>query len=235
MLDLLLVLTPISLVDSTSILPFGLVVLAVLLSGPRPYLASLSFLLGTALSYFAAGILIVTGLGNVLERASAALLHWWKNPSAVDYVLGILVGIALIVFGYRWSVARQEKAKRKKVAPGVTPNQAFLLGAGTTIAGLWGALPYFAAIDQILKADLSTAEAVIALAYYNLIFISLLFLLVVFRAVAGTGADALFETVNRLFPVWGKRVVIALMLLLGAVFVADGVGFFLGRPLIPVN
>ncbi|UCE01885.1 MAG: GAP family protein [Candidatus Latescibacterota bacterium] len=235
MLDLLLVLTPISLIDSTSILAFGLVVLAVLLSGPRPYLASSSFLLGTALSYFAAGVLIVMGLGGAIGRVSAALVHWWKNPSTSDYVLGILVGSALMVFGYRGSVARQRKAKQKEVAPDVTPKQAFLLGAGTTIAGLWGALPYFAAIDQILKADLSTAEAVIALAYYNVVFVALLFLLVLFRAVAGQRADALFDTVNRLLAVWGKRAVIALMLLLGAVLVADGFGFFLGRPLIPVE
>lgn len=235
MFDLLLVLTPISLIDSTSAIPFAVVVLAVLMSAPKPYVGSVSFLLGMTLSYFAAGVLIVVGLGSLIERVTAALNNWWNNPETIDYVLGIVVGIGLIVVGYRWAVARQEKAKQKKVSAGMTPAQAFLLGAGATIAGLWGALPYFAAIDQILKANVSDGEAVVALAYYNVIFVSLLALLVVVRAVVGKRADGLFEAVNQFFAVWGKRVLIGVMILLGAVMVADGVGLFFGHPLIPVG
>ena len=60
----------------------------------------------------------------------------------------------------------------------MTPSQAWVMGAGATIAGLWGALPYFAAIDQILKADVSQVETMLALAYYNVVFIALGALLV---------------------------------------------------------
>ena len=97
MLDVILTLTPISLIDSLSLLPFAVVVLAVLLSGPKPYVAATSFLLGIFLSYFAAGVVIAWGLGEVIERVTEALVHWFKNPSALDYILSIVIGVAAIV------------------------------------------------------------------------------------------------------------------------------------------
>ena len=101
MIALLYALTPISLIDSLSLLPFAVVVLAVLLSGPKPYLSSVSFLLGVVLSYFAAGVLIGFGLGALLQGVTATIVHWFNNPSAIDYILSMVVGIALILLGYR--------------------------------------------------------------------------------------------------------------------------------------
>jgi len=235
MISLLYSLTPISLIDSLSLLPFAVVVLAVLLSGPKPYLSSASFLLGVVLSYFAAGVLIVFGLGELLQGVTGGIVHWFNNPSAIDYVLSLVVGVALILLGYRWAIARRKRAERKQVSAGMTPSSAFVMGAGATIAGIWGALPYFAAIDQIMKADVSYAEGVIALAYYNVVFVSLAVALLLIRAVAGQRADGLFNAVTHLFEVWGKRVLISLMIVLGSIMLADGVGWLFGHPVIPVG
>jgi hypothetical protein len=109
------------------------------------------------------------------------------------------------------------------------------MGAGATTAGLWGALPYFAAIDQIMKADVSYAAGIAALAYYNIVFVSLAAALLLIRAVAGSRADGLFNAVTRLFEIWGKRVLVALMIVLGSVMLADGVGWLFGHPVIPVG
>ena len=168
MLDLLLALTPIAIVDSLSMLPFGVVVLAVLLSGARPYLGSLSFLAGTAISYLASGLLIAFGLGGLIDSASQFISHRFWRPETIDYVLGWIIGLALIVFGYRLALMRQKKGKQKEVSAGMGPGQAFTLGAGATIAGIWGALPYFAAIDHILKAETGRPETILALVFYNL-------------------------------------------------------------------
>ena len=46
MVDLLAVLTPIALIDSTSVTPLGLVPLTTILAGRRPYLTALAFLAG---------------------------------------------------------------------------------------------------------------------------------------------------------------------------------------------
>ncbi len=235
MLDLLITLTTISLIDSLSMLPFAVVALAVLLTGDTPYLTATGFLLGIFVAYFASGVVIALGLGETINRVTAALVHWFKNPNALDYYLSIVIGLALIFLGYRWATARRARAEQKKPDAGAGPGKAFLLGAGAVIAGLWGALPYFAAVDQILKADLSVAEAITALAYYNVIFVSSGVLLVLSRAVFGAWADAVFEAVNRLFAVWGKRILIVAMVILGLVMVADGVGWLLGRPLLPVG
>ena len=89
MLDLLLTLTPISLIDSLSMLPFAVVVLAVVLGGPRPYLTAAGFLVGVFLSYLASGVLIAVGLGGIIDRVTASLAHWFKHPSPIDYVLSM--------------------------------------------------------------------------------------------------------------------------------------------------
>ena len=235
MIPLLYALTPISLIDSLSLLPFAAVALAVLLSGPKPYVSSIGFLLGVFLSYFASGVLIVFGLGEILQRVTGAIVHWYNNPRAIDYILSMVVGVALILVGYRWAIARRKRAERRQVSSGMTPGAAFAMGAGATIAGIWGALPYFAAIDQIMKADVTYAEGVVALGYYNIVFVSLAAALVVTRATLGERANVIFDTVNRLFEVWGKRVLVALMIVLGSVMLADGVGWLFGHPVIPVG
>ena len=236
MLDLLLALTTISIIDSLSMLPFAVVVLAVLLTGKQPYLTASGFLIGIFVSYLGAGILIAFGLGETINQVTEALVHWFKNPNAIDYYLSIVVGVLLIVFGYRWATARRKKAEQKKKAEAsMGPGQAFLLGGGAVLAGLWGALPYFAAVDTILKEDLTVSESIVALTYYNVIFISSGVVLVLIRAVMGERADGVFAAVNRFIAVWGKRTIIAAMVLLGLVMLADGVGWLLGRPLIPVG
>ena len=235
MLDLLIALTTISLIDSLSMLPFAVVAMAVLLTGSKPYLKASAFLLGIFVAYFASGVVIALGLGATINRTTAALVYWFKHPSALDYYLSIAIGLALILLGYRWATARRARAEQKKPDSTAGPGQAFLLGAGAVLAGIWGALPYFAAVDTILKEDLSAPQAIAALAYYNVVFVSSGVVLVLVRAVMGDRADAVFAAVNRLFALWGKRLVIATMVLLGLVMVADGVGWLLGRPLIPVG
>ena len=73
-------------------MPFAVVALAVFLSGARPYTSAAAFLLGIGLSYTAAGVLIILGLGEVFDSASAWVIYWWENPDALDYVLGIVIG-----------------------------------------------------------------------------------------------------------------------------------------------
>lgn len=233
--ELLAALTPISLVDSLSLMPFAMAVLARLLGGPRPYAGAVGFLGGIVLSYFGAGVLIAVGLGRLIERATVGIVYWFKHPRTIDYVASMVIGVTLIALGYRWALMRRKKAERKDPSADPSPTQAFMLGAGATLAGLWGALPYFAAVDQILKADASTGDALVALAYYNVVFVSIPAVLVAARAVAGARADGLFDAVNRLLAVWGRRLLIAGMMLLGAVMLADGVGWMFGHPLIPVG
>ena len=102
------------------------------------------------------------------------------------------------------------------------------------IVGMPGALPYFAALDQILRADASATGAVLALLWYNAVFLLPLVLVPVLSLVLGARSQPFFDAVSRFSEVWGRRLIAAALLLLGGLLVADGLGWFLGRPLFPL-
>jgi cytochrome c biogenesis protein CcdA len=102
------------------------------------------------------------------------------------------------------------------------------------LVGMPGAFPYFAAVDQIVRADPSPTGAVLLLLYYNAVFLLPLAALPILRVTLGARADRFF---GRLAPVverWGHRMVVAVLVGIGVVGVADGVGWLLGHPLLPV-
>jgi hypothetical protein len=229
MTDLLLVLTPISLADSLSVVPMCIVPLAILLAGRRPLFGAGMFIAGVVIPYYGFGVLVAIGLDQVFDRLHD---YFSKHPDTLDLALQIAIGMALVFFGYRMAAARQNAGQRP-VSESMTPSQGFALGFGLTVAGSWGAFPYFAAVDQILKADLSTVEALLALLYYNLLFVSIPVALVVIRVALGKRADGVFDAVKRFSESWGRTLIVALLLVLGVVLIADGVGCFFERPLIP--
>jgi hypothetical protein len=168
------ILTTIALLDSTSMLTITTVPMIALMSSQRPVAATLSFIAGTYVTYFACGVLVFLGLDSLFD--------------------------ALLV-----------------------------------VVGMPGAVPLFAAIDQILRADLSDAAAVWALLYYTLVFILSLLALVFIRIALGDRSERIFEAVNRFLSVWGARLVIIVLLLLGMVMLADGIGWIVGRSFIPID
>jgi hypothetical protein len=87
-------------------------------------------------------------------------------------------------------------------------------------------------VDQILRADASTTGAVLALLWYNAVFLLPLVLVPVLRLVLGARSQPFFDAMSRFSEVSGHRLVAA-ALLLGRLLVADGLGWFLGRPLFP--
>ena len=85
--------------------------------------------------------------------------------------------------GYRLSRAGQRRPDKASSKP-MTPIRAFSVAAGLTIIKLPSALLYFAAIDQILRADLSATGITKALLFYNALLV-LPLALVVLSAVPG--------------------------------------------------
>lgn len=86
---------------------------------------------------------------------------------------------------------------------------AFALGASSTVIGLPGAFPYFAAIDQILRADASTAGAVALLLFYNGVFLLPLLAIPLLRAAFGRRADAFSARFAPQMERWGHRLVVS--------------------------
>ena len=141
--------------------------------------------------------------------------------------------MALLVFALRMARPKGDRNERP-VATGMTGSQAFVAGVGLTIVGLPGAVPYFGAINLILRDELTFGQEFVALLVYNVVFIVPLAALLVLRLMLGDRSQGLLEQVRVAFDTWGQRVVVSLMVVLGIVLVADGIGWFLGHPLIPV-
>ncbi len=233
MAELILVLVPIALLDSTSIIPLAIVFLLILLGGPNPLFRSAALLAGIFVAYLACGLLVMFGLRSVFDLINAYALKVWQNPSTVELLVQILIGIVLAVLGLRMALAPKQQAEKKEPAA-MTAGQAFLAGAGMTIVGLPGAVPYLAAIDLILRSDLATGQAVMVLIVYNVVFISPLAAIAAVSLVLGDRSKRLLDSISGFFDTWGQRIVVGLMLVLGAVLILDGIGWFLGTPLIPV-
>lgn len=233
MLGLALVLTSIALLDSTSIVPLCIAPMVALLSGDRPYLGASSFLFGIFAVYFAFGVLILLGLDALFDRLNQWLESLWREPETIEIWLQIAIGLALLVFGYRMAGVRRGRGERGASLV-MSPLQGFTLGAGLTVVGLPGAVPFFAAADQILRADLPVAGGIAALLYYDLVFLLPLGTIVLVRMAWKEQSGRVFAAISRFFDVWGRRVILALLLLLGAVLTIDGVGWLVGSPLIPV-
>ena len=235
MFELLTVLTPIALIDSTSITPLGLVPLATILAGKRPFGAAFSFLAGLYVSYLIMCLLFLFGLSTALLRLNTWLSYRWDNPEPADFGVQILVGLVMLVFGIRIAEKRKSKSGGRELKSGVTPASAFGFGFLLNVVGFPGALPYFAAADRIAQANPPTSDAVMAVVYYVTIFVLPLTAIVLLRALLGKRMDAIMQSIQGFFDSWGKRLIMVLLVLLGLILVVDGVAYFLGGPLIPIG
>jgi hypothetical protein len=231
-----MVIGPIAVVDSTSITPLALVPLATILAGKRPYGTAIAFLLGLFLSYMAMALGFLFGLGAILERVNAWVSYRWHNPEPADFGFEILVGLVMLVFGARIMEKRKEKSGGREIKEGVTPAAAFGFACMLNVVGFPGALPYFAAADQIVQADLPVTGAVLAVTFYVTVFVLPLSVIVILRAVLGSRMDGVMQAIKRFFDTWGKRLIMILLILLGLLLIVDGsLYFLLGEPLVPIG
>lgn len=236
MLDLFAILAPIALIDSTSITPLALVPMISILSGKRPYLTAFAFLAGLFVSYMVMALGFLFGLSTVLMRLNGWASHRWNNPEPIDFVFQILVGLVMLFFGLKITEKRQAKSGGREIQAGVTPAAAFGFGCILNVVGFPGALPYFAAADRIVQADLPASGAVMAVTFYVTIFVLPLGLIVILRKVLGRRMDPVMLAIKGFFDTWGKRVLLILLILLGILLVVDGIAYFTrGEPVIPIG
>ena len=233
MLSVFLILLPIALLDSTSIIPICIVPLVILLSGPNPVGRSAALLFGVFLIYVIVGLLILFGLRQAFDAIDAYVLRVWQHPNAEELIFQIIVGIVLVAVGLRMAWGRRAR-KEKPTPSSMTGRQAFVAGVVMAIVGLPGAVPYLAAIDLIIRSDLSIAQSVVLIGLYNVIFVAPLIGILVLRLALGDRSEAFLDRTRSFLSRWGRRVVVFLMIAFGLILVADGIGWFLGTPLIPV-
>jgi hypothetical protein len=97
-------------------------------------------------------------------------------------------------------------------------------------------VPFFAAADQIFRADPPPLVTVALVAVYVAVFLLPLALIVLLRVLLGARGDAVMAAIKAFFDTWGRRVILVLMLVLGLLLTVDAVLYFLrGAPLAPIG
>ena len=214
MLDLLPTLSPIFLIDVLNPVLFAMLVFAA--GSQRAVANSSALLMGHTLAYFIAGVAISFGMEQVAGRLA--------NPQSIDFVISGIVGLGLL------SMVVPAKKGGAPVADEpeweLTPAKCFGFAAVVNFIGIPFALPYFAAIDQILKADLSMAESFTTLAFYNIGYALPFVIVPAMVAVSGESAKPFLEKINN-FLVTASDIVMPWMLgLLGLALFADSAAYF---------
>ncbi len=212
--DLWVVLVPILLADIVNPVLFGFLVYA---AGTRkPVSTSTALLLGHTAAYFVAGVAIAIGLEQIENRL--------VNPKPIDFAFEFFIGVLLLWIGAR---SRNSSAQHQESeAKDLTFVTAFFLGAVVNFIGIPFAIPYFAALSQILKADVTAAQAWGALVAYNLAYALPFAAVPIMRALIGEKSRRFFETINNFLNKASSVIMPALLILLGVVLIIDAAYYY---------
>ena len=212
--DLWAVLVPILLADIINPVLFAFLVYA---AGTRkPVSTSTALLLGHTAAYFAAGVVIAIGLEQIENRLA--------NPKPIDFAFEFLIGVLLLWIGAR---SRNSSTQHPESVPNdLTFVSAFVLGAVVNFIGIPFAIPYFAALSQILKADVTTAQAWGALVTYNLLYALPFAVVPIMRALVGEKSRRFFEAINGYLNKASSVIMPALLILLGLVLIIDAAYYY---------
>lgn len=184
MIEAIPILAPILVADVVNPVLFAFMIYAA--GFDRPILTSTMLLLGHTAAYFAAGIAISFGLDVVLDRL--------MNPKPIDYGISFIVGLGLIWLAI--PSARKPEPKKPEEVQVVNPLYAFGFGAVVNFVGIPFALPYFAAVTEILKADLGFAGSISLLVGYNLLYALPFTIVPILIALLGKKAAPILQSIN---------------------------------------
>ena len=173
-------------------------------------------LLGHTAAYMTSGVVLAYTLENLSTRLA--------NPQTIDFVIEFIIAIALL-----WLVLRTRKDKGKRPdenTPEFTIWKAFAFGAAVNLIGIPFAVPYFAAIDQLLKSGLDTAGMVTGLVIYNLAYALPFALIPVLTAIMGDRSKPILARINGFMEKASDVIMPILLLAIGLALLADSVWYF---------
>jgi cytochrome c biogenesis protein CcdA len=215
MIDLLPNLVPLLVVDVLNPVLFALMLVAI--GSSKPFANSIALLAGHTFAYFVSGIIIALGLDRILDRLD--------NRLPIDFVLELIIGLALL-----WAAlaARDGKASEQKEPESeLTPVYCFGYGSVINFIGVPFALPYFAVVNQVLKANLSVESSVLVLAFYNAAY-ALPFLLVpISVALIGDRSRPVLDKINAVLIRLVDTLMPILLFFVGIALTADALSYLI--------
>ena len=207
-------LLPILVVDVLNPVLFAFMVYAA--GGARPALVSGAMLAGHTVAYLAAGIVI----GVSLEQ----ILAYLAEPKPIDFAISGLLGCALLWLALKTRTDKGDRPRESQAA--LTPGSAFVSGAIINFVGIPFAVPYFAAISQILKLDATFLQALLILVAYNLLYALPFAIVPVSVAVMGERSRPLLEKINGVLDRASGFLMPIILLLVAVALIADAVSYF---------
>ncbi|WP_278472484.1 GAP family protein [Gimesia maris] len=214
MFELWMTLIPILIADVVNPVLFAFLVYAA--GTDRPVINCCAVLLGHTLAYYLAGIVIAIGI----EQISDHLTH----PQLIDYSIGFVIGVILLWVGYlSWKTQTKEQPEENRT---VTPLKAIGLGAVVSFVGIPFALPYFAALDQMLKADMTPVTALVVLAVYNVLYALPFALVPVLITTSGQKSQEILRTINSWLVRISNFLMPILLTLVGLALIVDSMIYF---------
>ena len=234
MMTLLVILIPIALLDSLSIVPLCLIPLSVIFASKKPVANTVGLLAGISVVYVAGGLAILLGLDAMMDSIRPAVSRWWTDPNTLELIVQLLLGVVMLLFGAKAAKAQVADSDQRRT-DAVSPGRAIVVGGGLVVGSFPGALPYFGAIDQILRHDLSLAGNSLVILFYNLMFIMPLISFAIVWVAFPAYSERIFSRVSNIFDKYGSRAFAYVLVLLGFILVVDSAGWFFGIPLIPVE
>lgn len=234
MLELLGILAAIALLDSLSMVPIAVVPLANALGGRRRLLTAGAFIGGIFVAYFLFGLLLVGGMDLVFEHLGDYFSRLWNHPNSLELAVQILIGLLLMVSAwYLWRL--RPKKEESSTIPTLRPGAMFSLGVTLIALGIPGAVPYLAASERIVQYDPGWFAAVGYLIFYNVLFIAPILVLVGLFIALPNKSEKLCTWITRITATYLPKIGAVLFFIVGLVMIADGIGWFLGHPLLPVQ
>lgn len=224
MLSLIVILIPILLTDIVNPVLLAAVIFA--LGSKKPLLNANAVLFGWLILYFIAGIILALGLESISE--------FLANPRPIDFYIETVVAILLLWLAFRCFKKEDPRKKQKDFgeADNLKTSSAFWMGVSINLIGLPFAIPYFAAIDQILKSDFEWFPALVLLLIYNLLYILPFALLLIIRLIYKEQSDGLFSSINAKMEKIGDVLLPIIMILISLALLTDaGMYFITSKPL----
>ncbi|MGA8165070.1 MAG: GAP family protein [Waddliaceae bacterium] len=219
MSGLFLILVPILLADMVNPILFAGVVYG--LGSRRWAVNTWIILISFSLSYFLAGLIIALGLEGFSQK--------YHIPEVFDYVLEFFV--ALLLFYFAWRMYRsgyQHPEKKLTGGKAMRAWDAWKMGFQINLIGLPFALPYLAAIDQILKADLHFITVICILFLYNAGYILPFAAMLGIRWLYQEQSQDIFDRINVWIDRVSEKYLPIIFAILGLLLIEDCVSYFLG-------
>ena len=219
MLSLLTIIVPLALLDSLN--PVTIAVHVYLLGTPQPKTRTTTFMAGVFLAYFAGGLLLAFGLGSILQYIGHVGDTTWRVVQAV-------LGVALLGFG--WYLRGGQSNDEQPAHPAsMSARSSFWLGFAVTASDLPTAVPYIAAIERMLQANLSSGVMIGFVTLYNLVYLLPLAALFGVYLLLGDRSVATLQKITAFINRWSGTVLLAFCVVAGVLLLADSIAFVFGK------